>query len=47
MEIDLKDLLLTYFFPIALFSLIIVLRLFFVQGAAEIASFYSSHEQKS
>lgn len=46
MEIDLKDLLLTYFFPMALFFLIIVLRLFFVQGAAEIACFYSSHEQK-
>lgn len=46
-EIDLKDLLLTYFFsPVVLFLLIIVLRLFFVQGAAESASFYSSHEQK-
>lgn len=52
-EIDLKDLVLTYFiffnFSVALIFLIIVLRLFFffVRGASEIASFYSSHEKEA
>lgn len=45
-EIDLKDLFLTYFFFIIIIILNYCFKAFFVQGASEIASFYSSHEKE-